>query len=219
MDRELPLNQGVLEALEILLPKNSFLNPQAHADAKQCSAVVAGNVEVSQKIVDVFLAAMGAQAASQGTMNNVIFGNEKFGYYETISGGMGATTHSHGASGWHSHMTNTRMTDVEIFEDRYPVRLLKYALRKHSGGDGDFRGGEGVIREIEFLEDLELNLLTQRRSTMPFGLNGGLPGQCGENILINNGEEKRLDGDHSQFVEKGSVLVIKTPGGGGLNQF
>lgn len=217
MGRELPLNQGVLEALEIYTPKSCFLNPIAHDDVSKCSAVVAGNVEVSQKIVDVFLAAMGAQAASQGTMNNVIFGNDHFGYYETISGGMGATSNSSGASGWHSHMTNTRMTDVEIFEDRYPVRLLRYELRKNSGGDGDFRGGEGVIREIEFLEDLELNLLTQRRATVPFGLNGAEAGKPGENILKVHDQVTKLAGDHSQFVESGSVLLIKTPGGGGFN--
>lgn len=218
MDKELPLNQGVLEALEIKIPKSCFLNPKANDDPGQCPAVVAGNVEVSQKIVDVFFAAMGAMAASQGTMNNLIFGNDQFGYYETISGGMGATAGSDGASGWHAHMTNTRMTDVEILEDRYPVRLIRYSLRKDSGGQGDFCGGEGVIREMEFLEALELNLLTQRRSTVPFGLNGAMPGKCGENILRYEGREIKLKGDHSQFVKKGSVLLIKTPGGGGYGK-
>ncbi len=216
MGLDIPLNQGVLEAIEVCVPEETFLNPQAHQNPKKCSAVVAGNVEVSQKIVDVFLAALSRQAASQGTMNNVIFGNQNFGYYETLSGGFGASYKKNGASGWHSHMTNTKITDVEILELRYPVRVLEHALRPNSGGEGKFKGGDGIVRKIMFLEDLELSLLTQRRKMAPFGLKGGRSGEKGMNLLINGQEKKVLKENCSEKVLNGSILQIETPGGGGF---
>jgi 5-oxoprolinase (ATP-hydrolysing) len=198
---------------------HGLLNPYTgHSDdPAQCAAVAGGNVETSQRIVDVFLGALGLAAASQGTMNNVLFGDETFGYYETICGGAGATSRGPGASAVHTHMTNTRLTDPEVLESRYPVRVRHFGIRVDSGGAGRLRGGDGVVREIEFLQRLELSIISQRRgSYAPFGLAGGGPGRCGRNRL------RRADGNWIELgglahlrVEPGDTLVVETPGGGG----
>jgi 5-oxoprolinase (ATP-hydrolysing) len=215
----IPLNQGVLTPVTIHVPE-SMLNPPSLSDPKQCAAVVGGNVETSQRIVDVLLGALGLAAASQGTMNNVLFGNETFGYYETICGGAGATARSDGASAVHTHMTNTRITDPEILERRYPVRVLQFSIREGSGGAGHHRGGDGVVREIEFLAPLTVSLLTQRRSgNAPYGMNGGEPGAFGHNHLVrSNGQRVELGGREQIAVEPGDRLIVKTPGGGGFDR-
>ncbi len=202
----IPLNSGCLRPVELLIPEGSLLHP-----APEC-AVVAGNVETSQRVVDVLLGALGRAAASQGTMNNVTFGNERFGYYETIAGGAGATPKRAGASAVHTHMTNTRITDPEVLESRYPVRLIQFSIRRGSGGGGRFPGGDGVTREIEFLEPMRLSILSERRERAPFGLAGGGAGALGVNRL--NG--RTLPGKASVDVTAGDVLRIDTPGGGGF---
>ena len=175
---ELPLNEGVLRAVQLDIPQ-SVLNPAAAGERGASPAVAAGNVETSQRVVDVLLAALGAAAASQGTMNNVLFGNQDFGFYETICGGAGATPTAAGASAVHTHMTNTRLTDPELLESRYPVRLVDFRIRAASGGQGMHPGGDGVVRTFEFLQPVTLSLLTSRRGSRPFGLAGGGPGQSG----------------------------------------
>jgi 5-oxoprolinase (ATP-hydrolysing) len=215
LNEDVPLNQGVLEPVEIVLPE-CFLNPSAGASPDRSPAVAAGNVETSQRIVDVVLGAFGLAAASQGTMNNLTFGNQRFGYYETMGGGEGATAQGDGASAVHTHMTNTRLTDPEVFEFRLPVRLWNFAIRRGSGGDGQYRGGDGLVREIEFLEPLHVALLTGRRPPYaPYGVNGGEPGASGENRLIGPDGEQRLAATTQFDVAPGDRLRISTPGGGG----
>lgn len=212
---ELPLCEGALRDINIIIPPG-LLDPPHHTDPRQCAAVVAGNVETSQRVTDVLLGALQAAAASQGTMNNFLLGNDHFGYYETIAGGSGATSHGNGADGVHTHMTNTRITDPEILESRLPVRLVQFAIRSGSGGGGAYRGGNGVIREFEFLESLVLSLITSRRTTEPYGMENGLPGAAGQNHLIHrNGKAEMLDFRVSRTVMPGDRLVIETPGGGG----
>ncbi len=173
VDEDIPLNHGVLWAIEIVLP-TCLLNPEAGPTPETSPAVAGGNVETSQRVVDVLLGALGIAAASQGTMNNVIFGDATFGYYETICGGSGATADGPGASAVQVHMTNTRMTDPEILERRYPVRVREFSIRRGSGGNGRHRGGDGVVRRLEFLRPLTLSLLTERRGPHPpYGMAGG----------------------------------------------
>ncbi|MCA8998168.1 MAG: hydantoinase B/oxoprolinase family protein [Planctomycetaceae bacterium] len=173
IDEPIPLNSGVLKPLTIVLPE-CLLNPPAHADPAKCAAVVGGNVETSQRVVDVLLGALKLAAASQGTMNNLTFGDGTFGYYETICGGAGATSNSNGADAVHTHMTNTRLTDVEVLEHRYPVRVEEFSIRRGSGGQGLHAGGNGIRRVFRFLKPLQVSLLTQRRGPFsPFGLEGG----------------------------------------------
>jgi 5-oxoprolinase (ATP-hydrolysing) len=206
----IPLNGGCLAPVRIEVPAGSLLDPPAG------SAVVGGNVETSQRIVDVLLGALGRAAASQGTMNNVAFGDETFGYYETLGGGAGAGPAFAGASGVHTHMTNTRITDPEILESRYPVRLRRFALRHGSGGSGRFPGGDGLVRAYEFLRPVTVSLLCERRSRAPFGLAGGGPGRPGRNSLRGrDGSERELPGHVSFRAEAGEWLIIETPGGGG----
>jgi len=215
MTESIPLNSGVMEPLTIVLPE-SLLNPPAHDDPHQCAAMVGGNVETSQRVVDVLLGALGIAAASQGTMNNLTFGNGTFGYYETICGGAGATAQSPGADAVHTHMTNTRLTDVEVVEHRYPCRIREFRIRRGSGGSGRHPGGNGIVRTFEFLEPLDVSLLTQRRTTAPFGMNNGNPGQPGRNLLIRaDGNTTELDPSAHIHVQPGDQLTIKTPGGGG----
>ena len=216
VNEDIPLNAGVLKPIEIELP-TCLLNPPSNDDPKRCPAIVGGNVETSQRIVDVILGAFGIAAASQGTMNNFLFGNESFGYYETICGGSGATSLVCGANAVHTHMTNTRLTDPEVLEARFPVRLNRFEIRIDSGGKGKHHGGSGVIREIEFLEPLDVSLLTQRRGAYaPFGLDGGGDGQVGVNeIRYVDGREEKLDGIASLAVKVGDRIRISTPGGGG----
>ena len=173
----IPLNAGCLRPVQLRIPRGSLLDPGPGA------AVAGGNVETAQRVVDVLLAALDRKAASQGTMNNLTFGDGSFGYYETIGGGEGATRERHGASGVHTHMTNTRITDPEVLEARFPVRLVRFALRRHSGGKGRRRGGDGLVREIEFLDNLRVSILSDRRENPPYGLNAGGAGLPGRNLL------------------------------------
>jgi len=223
IDEAIPLNAGILAPIEIRLPASCLLNPPADADPKRCPAVVGGNVETSQRVVDVIFGALGVVAASQGTMNNFIFGRSAsggrpgFGYYETICGGAGAGPGFAGADAVHTHMTNTRLTDPEVLEARYPVRVRRFEIRRGSGGAGRFKGGDGIIRAIEFIEPLEVSLLTSRRTTRPYGLAGAQPGAAGRNVLVRRatGETEQLPGATHLRVEAGDVLEIRTPGGGG----
>jgi 5-oxoprolinase (ATP-hydrolysing) len=209
------MNAGVMTPIELIVPEG-LLNPPPHDDPRRCAAVAGGNVETSQRIVDCIFGALGVVAASQGTMNNLSFGNEHFGYYETIAGGAGAGPDFRGADAVHTHMTNTRLTDPEVLEDRYPVRLRRFAIRSGSGGAGQFPGGNGIERDIEFLEPLDVALLTQRRTRRPYGLAGGMPGAAGENVLITRDGDRRSLPSAIRFrVAPGDVLHIRTPGGGG----
>jgi len=176
--RDIPLNQGCLNPITIHVPKGCFLNPSENA------AVVGGNVLTSQRVTDVVLRAFGACAASQGCMNNLTFGDESFGYYETIAGGCGAGPTWHGQSGVHSHMTNTRITDVEVMERRYPILVRRFALRSGSGGAGAYRGGDGIVRELEFLRPLSVGILSERRTYRPYGMEGGKQGKVGKNFWL-----------------------------------
>lgn len=219
IDEEIPLNEGVLAPIELILPAG-MLNPSAGDSPRHSPAVVAGNVETSQRVVDVLLAAFELAAASQGTMNNLLFGDATFGYYETICGGVGATATSPGTAAVQTHMTNTRLTDPEVLEQRYPAMVRSFAVRKGSGGDGRFNGGDGVVRTIEFLASLEVSLLTSRRGAYPpFGLHAGQPGKIGRNQLQRaSGETVLLSGCEAFSVEAGDQLMIETPGGGGFGE-
>ncbi|MDP0495471.1 MAG: hydantoinase B/oxoprolinase family protein [Verrucomicrobiota bacterium JB024] len=212
---DIPLNDGLLAGLDIRLPEG-MLNPAFPEDPATAPAVMGGNVEVSQRLVDTLLLALGMVACSQGTMNNFVFGDERRSYYETIGGGAGAGEGFDGASGVHCHMTNTAITDPEVFEWRYPVRLWSFGLRTGSGGEGRWHGGDGLVREVEFLEPLGVSLLTQRRSDGPEGLAGGGDGQPGRQTLIGPGDEQRQLSASDQFdAQPGQRLRIETPGGGG----
>ncbi len=206
----IPLNGGCLTPVEIAIPPGSLLDPPPGA------AVVGGNVETSQRVVDVLLGAMGVVAASQGTMNNLAFGNAQFGYYETLGGGAGAGPGFDGASGVHTHMTNTRITDPEVLEARTPVIVRAFALRRGSGGRGRFRGGDGLVRELEFTAPVEVSLLTERRTRPPYGAHGGEPGAVGRNTRIRrDGQLEALPGRAHVAFAAGERLRIETPGGGG----
>lgn len=206
----IPLNAGCLEPLTIVLPPGSLLDPRHPA------AVVAGNVETSQCVTDALLAAVGACAGSQGTMNNFTFGNARHQYYETLCGGAGAGPGFHGASAVHTHMTNSRLTDAEVLEQRYPVRIRRFAIRRGSGGAGRWHGGDGVVREIEFLEPMHAAILSNRRRVPPAGLNGGSPGACGRNYVLRaDGRVEDLAATAAVELAAGDRFVIETPGGGG----
>ncbi len=213
----LPLNEGLLEPVTLHLPPGeTFLAPAFDPDPTRCPAVVGGNTETSQRLVDALLRATGRVAGSQGTMNNVLFGNASLGYYETIGGGSGAGPGFHGASGVQVHMTNTRITDVEVLEHRYPVRVERFALRPGSGGEGRWRGGDGIVRELRFLAPLELSLLGQHRVVPPYALAGGSPGAVGRQWVIRaSGALEPLPSLAACRVEPGDRLVVETPGGGG----
>jgi N-methylhydantoinase B len=218
---EMPVNSGAFEPIQVIIAKGSIL------DAGEPHAVGGGNVETSQRIVDTLLGALAQAlpdlipAASQGTMNNVALGghdperNAPFAYYETIGGGSGAGPASNGLSGVHVHMTNTLNTPVEALEYTYPIRVLRYALRRQSGGRGQFCGGDGLVREIEVLCSATLTLLTERRRVPPYGLRGGACGTLGRNELQHEGHKHRLPGKACIRLEAGDVLNISTPGGGG----
>ena len=210
VDTDIPLNEGCLEPLELIIPEGTLLNPRYPA------AVVAGNTEVSQAITDCLYGALGLLAASQGTMNNFLYGNACHQNYETICGGTGAGPDHPGTDAVHSHMTNTRMTDPEVLEQRFPVRVEEFAIRTGSGGRGRFPGGAGVVRRLRFLEPMTATLLSSRRLTPPYGLAGGGPGACGRNRLIRaDGRVIELRGDDEVQVRAGDQIVIETPGGGG----
>ncbi|MDB6003836.1 MAG: 5-oxoprolinase, partial [Prosthecobacter sp.] len=214
LQEDLPLNEGLMEPVEIICPE-SLLNPTFTGDASRDPAVVGGNVEVSQRLVDTLIKALGLQACSQGTMNNFLFGGAGFGYYETIAGGAGAGEGYNGASALHTHMTNTAITDPEIIEQRYPVRLRQFAIRRDSGGRGQWHGGDGVIREFEFLAPLTVSMLTHHRVEAPYGMKGGAAGKAGCQTLVRNGTSIELDGCTSFEVQAGDRVIVETPGGGG----
>lgn len=209
---DIPLNQGCLLPIKVIIPSNCILNPTSDA------AVVGGNVLTSQRVTDVLLKAFKACAASQGCMNNLTFGDSTFGYYETIAGGAGAGPSWNGQSGVHTHMTNTRITDPEILEKRYPVQLNAFHLRYNSGGEGKFRGGDGVVREIKLLKPLSVGILSERRVYQPYGLHDGKPGKCGMNILIraSDGISLNLGGKNQYEANTGDIIRILSPGGGGF---
>ncbi|MDB4975341.1 MAG: hypothetical protein JWN48_3682, partial [Myxococcaceae bacterium] len=204
--KPIPLNSGCLRAIDLTIPERSLLSPGP------TRAVVAGNVETSQRIVDVLLGALGVAAASQGTMNNFTFGSASFGYYETIAGGAGATAALPGAHAVHTHMTNTRITDPEVLERRFPVRLVRFAIRAGSGGAGRQRGGDGVVRELELLEPLSVSFVSERRVLAPFGLQGGADGAMGENLV----DGRNVGGRADVQAPRGARVRISTPGGGGF---
>jgi N-methylhydantoinase B len=218
---DMPVNSGTFSPVQVIVPRGSLL------DANPPHAVAGGNVETSQRVVDVVLGALATAlpglipAASQGTMNNVTVGGHDperdapFAYYETIGGGAGAGPAGDGLSGIHVHMTNTLNTPVEAMEYAYPVRIRQYALRRGSGGAGQHCGGDGLVREIEFLCPATVTILSERRRTTPYGLSGGEPGEPGRNVLIRAGEERDLPGKVEIRVQTGDVLSLRTPGGGG----
>lgn len=215
MADSLPLNSGVLRCVDLIVPEG-ILNPGRKGEQADWPAVAGGNVETSQRLVDCLLAALGLAAASQGTMNNFLFGDSSFGYYETIGGGTGATARGNGEHAVHSHMTNTRLTDVEVLEKNYPVRLVRYGIRQDSGGLGLHSGGEGMIRQVEALRPLEVSLVTSRRCTKPFGLLGGESASPGENWLIDTeGKRYALSSSAQIKLGAGESILILTPGGGG----
>ena len=221
IEDNIPLNEGILKPVEITLP-TCFLNPVSYENPEDSPAIVGGNVETSQRIVDVLLGALqqgvegGVAAASQGTMNNWLMGDDGFGYYETVGGGAGATPRGHGANAVHTHMTNTRLTDPEILETRYPVILREFSVRVDSGGAGLHRGGDGIVREVEFLKPLTVSLLTNRRLSLPYGILGGEPGKQGVNLWIGgDGSLETLSPSCELKVIQGERLRLETPGGGG----
>lgn len=225
VDVAIPSNAGGMRPIRIVAPEGSIVN------ALPPGAVCGGNVETSQRLVDVLYRCLAQAlpnsipAASQGTMNNVTFGGrhpatgETYAYYETVCGGMGARPGMDGISGVHTHMTNSLNTPVEAFEHSYPVRVLRYALRKGSGGKGRFRGGDGVVRELQFLGRAQVTVLSDRRKYPPYGLNGGEPGALGRNtVRRKDGKVEELPAKFTGWFDAGDVLCIETPGGGGLGE-
>jgi 5-oxoprolinase (ATP-hydrolysing) len=207
---EIPMNEGCLEPLRILVPAGSLLSPAWPA------AVVAGNVETSQCVTDALYGALGALAASQGTMNNVSFGNARVQYYETIAGGAGAGPGFHGADAVQTHMTNSRMTDPEVLEQKVPVFVESFAIRRGSGGAGRWRGGDGAVRRLRFREPVQVSVLSGHRRIAPFGLAGGAPGRVGVNrVERTDGRVEHLGGTATLELAAGDCLAIETPGGGG----
>ncbi|MGF1457756.1 MAG: hydantoinase B/oxoprolinase family protein [Leptolyngbyaceae cyanobacterium] len=213
VDDDIPLNAGCLKPLNIIIPAGSLLNPTPPA------AVVAGNVEVSQAIVDALYGALGVMAGSQGTMNNLTFGNERYQYYETICGGSGAGPEFDGTDAVHTHMTNSRLTDPEVLEWRYPVLVDRFEIRRGSGGAGQQRGGNGIRRSLQFREPMTAAILSSHRKVAPFGLAGGEPGAMGHNRLVKaDGAEVMLGGQDQVDAAVGDRLIIETPGGGGYGR-
>jgi N-methylhydantoinase B len=221
---EIPNNSGCLVPIEVFAPEGTVVN------ASPPAPVAGGNVETSQRIVDVLFGALAqaipirVPAASQGTMNNVTIGgwdterNQPFAYYETIGGGMGARPDRPGVSGIHSHMTNTLNTPVEALEFAYPLRVLQYSIRRGTGGAGYYKGGSGIRRDFELLSDARVSVMTERRVSRPYGLAGGEPGATGENVLIRNGEERPLPAKGTVDLDAGDILSVRTPGGGGYGE-
>jgi 5-oxoprolinase (ATP-hydrolysing) len=208
---DIPLNDGCLEALDLILPQPSMLAPSRPA------AVVAGNVETSQALANALYGALGILAGSQGTMNNLTFGNNKYQYYETICGGAGAGRGFDGASAVHTHMTNSRLTDPEILELRYPVLIDSFSIRRGSGGNGRWRGGDGVVRRIRFREAMIAAILANSRKVAPFGMEGGQPGQVGRTTIVRaGGQVEELGSCAKVEVEPGDSIIVETPGGGGF---
>ena len=218
VDESLPLNEGLLDGVDLAVPRG-ILDPQFPADPRRAPAVVGGNVETSQRLVDTLLKAFRVAACSQGTMNNLLFGDSTFGYYETICGGGGAIDGARGADAIHSHMTNTAITDPEILEHRYPVRLERFAVRRGSGGRGRWRGGDGVERRLLFLRPLRLSILSQHRNAGPYGLAGGGDGEPGSQVVERaGGKRQELGSVDGCEVAPGDRLILRTPGGGGYGE-
>ena len=224
LNLDVPNNTGCLAPIEVIAPRGTVVN------AAHPAPVAGGNVETSQRIVDVLLGALAKAcpdripAASQGTMNNVIIGGwdqrykKPFTYYETIGGGAGAGPFGDGTSAVHSHMTNTLNTPVEALEFAYPLRVSRYEIRTDSGGNGRNSGGDGIIREIEMLGESQVTLLSERRTIPPYGLSGGDPGAVGVNYMIKSGETHLLPGKCTITLDRGALLVVNTPGGGGYGK-
>jgi len=220
----IPTNAGCLKPIKVKTEKGTIV------DANFPSAVAGGNVETSQRIVDVILGALSKAipnevcAAGQGTMNNIAIGgfdkrkNAPFTYYETLGGGMGASSENHGESAIHSHMTNTLNTPIEALEYSYPFLVAEYSIRKNSGGDGKYKGGNGLIREIKLLTDAEVSVLSERRVCQPYGLFGGEPGKCGKNIVISDKKTKEMPGKFYAELKENDKIRIETPGGGGYGK-
>jgi 5-oxoprolinase (ATP-hydrolysing) len=213
VDDDIPMNAGCLRPIKIVIPRRSMLSPEYPA------AVVAGNVEVSQAVTDTLFGALGALAAAQGTMNNVNFGNARHQYYETLCSGSPAGPGFNGTDAVHTHMTNTRLTDPEVLEFRYPVLLEDFHIRAGSGGRGKWHAGDGVKRTIRFLEAMECTVLSGHRRVRPFGLTGGEPGQIGENwVRRNDGRMERLQGADATNLEAGEAIIVQTPTAGGYGK-
>jgi 5-oxoprolinase (ATP-hydrolysing) len=207
---DIPMNEGCLKPLRLTVPEGTMINPAFPA------AVISGNTEVSQAIADTLYGALGVIAGSQGTMNNFVYGNDTHQNYETICGGTGAGDGFDGTSAVHSHMTNTRMTDPEVLETRFPVRVDEFSIRRGSGGSGAFTGGDGIVRRLRFLEPMTVTVLTSHREVPPLGAAGGGNGALGENSVIRaDGTQEVLRGNDQTQVDQGDVFVMKTPGGGG----
>ena len=210
VDDDIPLNAGCLKPVEVIIPEGSMLNPCFPA------AVVAGNVETSQCVTDALYGALGVMGASQGTMNNFTFGNERYQYYETIAGGSGAGEGFGGADCVHTHMTNSRLTDPEVLEWRFPVLLEDFSIRRGSGGPGRWRGGDGAVRRVRFREAMTAAILSSHRRVPPYGMAGGASGAVGRNYVWRaSGEQVALGGCDTTEMRAGDVFVIETPGGGG----
>ena len=211
VDDDIPLNDGCLDPIDISIPEGSMLAPVAPA------AVVAGNVETSQAIVDALLAATGAMAASQGTMNNVTFGDARHQYYETVAGGSGAGPGFDGADAVQTHMTNSRLTDPEVLEWRFPVLVERFAIRRGSGGKGRFKGGDGATRLLRFRAPMTVAIISNRRRVRPFGLMGGEAALPGENLILRrDGRREQLAATGRAEVDTGDALMVNTAGGGGF---
>jgi 5-oxoprolinase (ATP-hydrolysing) len=218
IDEPLPLNEGIMRAVDLIIPPG-ILNPVFPDDQFLAPAVMGGNVETSQRLVDTLLKVFNVTGCSQGTMNNVVFGTENYSYYETVCGGCGAGSNFNGASAVHSHMTNTRITDLEIIEHRYPVRVERFVIRKHSGGRGQYCGGNGVIREFRFLKDMSLSVLGQHRKEKPYGIEGGEAGKTARQYIVTSlGKRIQLNSADARQVQAGDRLILKTPGGGGYGK-
>jgi len=210
VDDDIPLNAGCLKPLDVVIPEGSMLNPRYPA------AVVAGNVETSQCITDALYGALGVMAAAQGTMNNFTFGDDRYQYYETVCGGAGAGPDFDGTDAVHTHMTNSRLTDPEVLEWRFPVLVREFSIRRGSGGDGLHRGSDGVIRRIEFRQPMTAAILSGHRIVRPYGMAGGEPGKPGRNTVVRaDGRLDELSGTDATEMGPGDVFVLKTPGGGG----
>ena len=210
VDEPIPMNAGCLKPIELIIEPNSMLSPEYPA------AVMSGNVETSQIVTNCLFAALNAMGPSQGTMNNLVFGDDVYQYYETICSGSPAGPGFNGTSAVHVHMTNTRLTDPEILELRYPVVLEEFSIRRGSGGKGKWSAGDGTYRRIRFMREMKLTLLTSYRDVVPYGLNGGEPGRVGENwVRRNSGEMERLKGCDETMLAVGEAVVLLTPTGGG----
>jgi 5-oxoprolinase (ATP-hydrolysing) len=213
VEDDIPMNEGCLKPIDLIIPEGSMLNPTYPA------AVVAGNVETSQVITDTLYGALGVLAAAQGTMNNTTFGNDKYQYYETVCGGSGAGPDFDGTSAVHTHMTNSRLTDPEVLELRYPIRVEGFEVRIGSGGRGRHSGGDGARRRLRFLEEMDVVILANHRKVPPFGLAGGAPGATGRNwVERTDGSIDEMTATDQRRMSPGDVFVLETPGGGGFGK-